>query len=357
MNHLSLKIETNQDLTPNADKSIFWLELSTDNSMDYQPGDWALISGKNSLELVIKVLKSLSISETDLVEFPRIGNLPAGKLLQEKLEISQLNPAILNKLQRQFQIALGLWPDRASMMDYAKGKDVLDLLESMPEVAKLGAQFLPLLSPLAPRYYSIASSGPKKLSLLYRRVEYLTNGRVHYGAVSNWLAKQPAGEVLKVEIKANPTFKLPAGKNVPIVMIASGTGLAPFLGFMEQRIADGEFDNWLFFGETHPENACLQCEQLKAWQADSFLTLNLAFSRVEPKAYVQDALQQTREQLWDKWQQGAIVYLCGSQQKMAVGVQAFWQALFAEKLSLCESEAADFWQQMRTQKRIQMDVY
>ncbi|WP_130538136.1 NADP oxidoreductase [Thiomicrorhabdus indica] len=361
------KIQSNQQLTPQADKDIFSIELvplNETHAFDYQPGDWALVSGLNPDSLVEKVLALLKIDSKAEVELKRFGNLPAGKALVESLEITQLNPAILNKLQRQFQIGLDRWSDRAAMMDYAQGKDVVDLLEDIPEIQRLGADFLQLLSPLAPRYYSIASanthdvaSSLSPLRLLYRRVEYQSSGRTRLGVVSNWLANQPAGKVLTIDIKSNPTFKLPAGKDSPIIMIASGTGLAPFLGFMEQRVANQATDNWLFFGETDPEKTCLHCEKLNAWKNKGFLNVDFAFSRVEPKAYVQDVLKQNADKVWESWQQGALVYLCGSQDKMAVAVQALWQEWFAEKLNLTETEAENYWQQMRREKRIQMDVY
>lgn len=366
MTTVTAKIQSNQLLTSNADKAIYSIELMPfhkDQAFDYQPGDWALVSGINPKPLVEKVLTLLQLDFNKPIELKRFGMLPAGKALSECLEITQLNPAILNKLQRQFQIGLEIWPDRAAMMTYAQGSDVVDLLEAFPEVSALGVEFLQLLSPLAPRYYSIASANTTgdnfsaPLRLLYRRVEYQSHGRTRLGVASNWLANQPAGEVLSVDIKSNPTFKLPAGKNTPIIMIASGTGLAPFLGFMEQRMTNQETDNWLFFGETHPEKTCLHCEKLNAWQADGFLRVDYAFSRIESKAYVQDILKQNSDEVWQKWQQGAVVYLCGSQNKMAVAVQTLWQQWFAEKLNLSEAEAADYWQQMRKQKRIQMDVY
>ena len=363
---ITAKIQSNQLLTPNADKAIYSIELMPEDlsqTFDYQPGDWALISGVNPKPLVEQVLTLLQLDFNDEIELKRFGNLPAGKALSECLEITQLNPAILNKLQRQFQIGLEIWPDRASMMAYAKGKDVIDLLEAFPEVRALGVEFLQLLSPLAPRYYSIASANvagdnfSAPLRLLYRRVEYQAHGRTRLGVASNWLANQPAGEVLAVEIKSNPTFKLPAGKNTPIIMIASGTGLAPFLGFMEQRVTNQETDNWLFFGETHPDETCLHCEKLNAWQSSKALEVDYAFSRIEPKSYVQDILKHNADKVWEKWKQGAVVYLCGSQNKMAVAVQNLWQQWFTEKLNLSEAEAADYWQQMRKEKRIQMDVY
>lgn len=355
---LSVQILSNDLLTPDADKDIYWLEVGQSAKLTYEPGDWALIMGQNPASLVDRILQALQVCPKSEVDFGRLGSLPAGKALLNSIEITQLNPAILNKLQRQFGIGKSIWVDRTAMMDYAQDRDVLDLLENFEEIRNLGAQFLALLSPLAPRYYSIASApASKKLAILYRRVEYSSQGRIRRGVASNWLANQQVGQSLTLETKANPTFKLPAGDNIPIIMIASGTGVAPFIGFMQQRVAQKQFNNWLFFGETDPDTSCLKCEQLKNWQTQGVLSLQLAFSRVEPKTYVQDTLRAHQETVWQQWQAGAIVYLCGSQTKMAVGVEQFWLELFAEKLALDNIQAQQFWQQMRREKRIQMDVY
>lgn len=352
------QVVSNTLLTPKADKAIYWLELTMPADQSYQPGDWVVFKGQNPSDLVARILQALQISADSEVNFGRLGTLPAGEALLNQIEITQLNPAILNKLQRQFGIGQSLWPNRTAMMAYAEGRDVLDLVENFAEIRDLGAGFLALLSPLAPRYYSIASAPvAQKLAVLYRRVEYSNAGRIRQGVTSNWLANQQEGDAIHCEVKQNPTFKLPAGHNTPIIMIASGTGLAPFLGFIQQRIAQNATQNWLFFGETDPQTSCLKCEQLQSWQDQGVLNLHLAFSRVAPKAYVQDVLNQQREAVWLQWQAGAVVYLCGSQTKMAVGVEQFWLDLFCEKLGMDLQAAQQFWQQMRREKRIQMDVY
>jgi len=346
-------------LTPNTDKSIYSLQLvaKEEKPIAYQAGDWVLVQAVNPTEMVEALLAKLGLCAEEELHIPRFGTLSVHTLLTEKLELTQLNPAILNKLKRQF--GLGDWPDRQAMMDYAFGRDILDLLDAFPSLQKMGRDFLALLSPLAPRYYSIASDLGNKgqLDLLYRHVQYETAGRLHQGVASTWLSKQQVGDEICLEIKSNPLFKLPASKDTPIVMIASGTGLAPFVGFMQQRVQQGAQANYLFFGEQHPEQSCLLCDQLHAWQAQGDLRVEFAFSRHQQKAYVQDKLAEQKSLLWDLWQAGAVIYLCGSLNKMGKSVEQFWQALFAEKQSMDSQEAAAFWMAQRKAKRIQMEVY
>lgn len=51
------------------------------------------------------------------------------------------------------------------------------------------------------------------------------------------------------------TFHAPLDPLVPVVMIGPGTGVAPFVGFLQHWRAQGKGagPRWLFFGCRHPE--------------------------------------------------------------------------------------------------------
>ena len=93
------------------------------------------------------------------------------------------------------------------------GRQVIDLLEAAPR--KLTEeQLLSLLRPLAPRYYSIASSRkavPDEAHLLVAAVRYEAHGRARNGVASVDVAeRRKTGDRLRVFLKPNPHFRLPA---------------------------------------------------------------------------------------------------------------------------------------------------
>ncbi|BBP46884.1 hypothetical protein THMIRHAS_22570 [Thiosulfatimonas sediminis] len=324
--------------------------------LPYQTGDWLAVQASNPASLVADILQQLGLQGGEVIELRKVGEVSVRQALLHHLEITQLNPAILNKMQRQLQ--LGNWDGRQAMIEYAYGRDILDLLTAFAPMAQLGADFLSWLSPLAPRYYSIASADTQQVKILFKALQYHYAGRAKAGVASNYLADLSVGEWIDVEFKANPLFKLPPEPQTPIIMVAAGTGLAPFLGFIEQRNRQNAEDNLLFFGETQRAHACLCCAQLEAAQAAGHLRLFMTFSRDQAqKRYVQDALREQRGLLWQKWQAGAILYVCGSQQNLVPALEQLWQQWFMDELGLSVEQAAEHWQAQRKARRIQMDVY
>jgi len=364
-----LTVDSNSCITPlSIDKSIYFLTLSvnqqnTDETLQYAPGDWLTIQPENRDELVDALLSALSLRGDETVELRRNGEVSVKQALTQHIEISQLNPAILNKLQRQQ--GLGSWDSRQAMMDYAYGKDILDLLTTFPELKQQGVEFLKLLSPLAPRYYSIASAPNERgqVSLLYKAVQYENADRKRFGVASNYMAQLQAGQVLEVEVKPNPLFTLPEDSSKPVIMVGAGTGLAPFIGFMQQRAAQQQTRqkcaiNLLFFGETYQQSNCLFCDEFKAWQEKGLVQTYYAFSRDQPdKVYVQQRLLEQAEKLWLLLSEGTNFYICGSQFQLAESVKQTMLTIFQQQGKLTEEAAAEYWQTLKTNKQLQLDVY
>ncbi|HID01475.1 MAG TPA: hypothetical protein EYP05_09150, partial [Piscirickettsiaceae bacterium] len=242
-------IERQLETAPDALKRVHCLKLV--GAMEWAPGDWFLVRPTNPDKVVEDVLQALALTGKEVIQLRRVGEMTAIEALKRHLEITQLDPAVLNRLQRQHGI--GAWPDRAAMAAYANRRSVLDLLCDWPQVRQLGRALLPLLSLLAPRFYSIASSplvSPGEIHLLFAEVIYRACGRTYCGAATHMMAQLEADDTLEGQVQTNKHFHLPDKGDVPIVMIGAGVGLAPFMGFIAHRIAQGEGgENWLFFGE------------------------------------------------------------------------------------------------------------
>jgi NADPH-ferrihemoprotein reductase len=87
--------------------------------------------------------------------------------------------------------------------------------------------------------------------------EVLPGGRRHLGVCSTFLKNSKPGMRLAVFARTS-TFRLPRDLRTPVVMIGPGTGLAPFLGFLQERAAlvargGSVADGHLFFGCRRPD--------------------------------------------------------------------------------------------------------
>jgi len=357
---MQLRLVEQINLTPqDADPASYLIKLESSTPLDYQPGDWLTVKGQNPQALVNELVLHLNLERNDEITLRRQGKVTIEQALTHYLELTVLDPAILNKLVRQY--GFDHWASRAEMQSYSKSRDVVDLLEAFPSLAALGAEFLSLLSPLAPRYYSMASSSicyPNQIHLLYKAIRYFAQDREHVGVTSNSMAQAEIGALFEVEVKPNAHFKLPVESSIPIVMIAAGTGLAPFIGFMQQReVQQATGTNLMYFGETHQQTRFLCQSQLAGWQQQGLLTLDTAFSRDQSqKIYVQDRL--LHNQAWlDVWQAGGHIYICGDKAGLAQGVEQQIKTIWMQRYGWQQDQANQAWLDAKKQKRIQMDVY
>ena len=155
-------------------------------------------------------------------------------------------------------------------------------------------------------------------------------------------------------------FRPPTDPSAPTIMIGPGTGIAPFLGFLEDRHARGhDGPNWLFFGEQQRSHDHYYERELAAFQADGLLQrLDLAFSRDQrSKVYVQDRLREHGAQVWAWLEDGAHVYVCGDVQRMATDVDRTLRDIVAAHGDLAADAADDYVNQLVAQRRYARDVY
>ncbi|KQN51225.1 flavodoxin [Pseudomonas sp. Leaf48] len=176
------------------------------------------------------------------------------------------------------------------------------------------------LVPLAMREYSIASIPADGMLELIVRQEVHPDGSLGVG--SGWLTEHaPVGSAISLRVRRNSGFHLPV-EPVPMILLGNGTGLAGLRSLLKARIADGQQRHWLLFGERNREHDYLCRDELEEWLiAGDLERLDLAFSRDQAqKIYVQDRLRESAHEL-KKWlADGAVIYICGSLQGMASGV-------------------------------------
>ncbi|QJI19381.1 MULTISPECIES: PepSY domain-containing protein [Pseudomonas] len=203
------------------------------------------------------------------------------------------------------------------------------------------------LVPLAMREYSIASIASDGVLELIVRQERHSDGSL--GLASGWLTEHaPLGSAISLRVRRNSGFHLPVDP-VPMILLGNGTGLAGLRSLLKARIADGQQRNWLLFGERNIAHDYHCQDELQGWLASGDLALlDLAFSRDQAeKIYVQDRLRESADVLRKWLADGAVIYVCGSLQGMAAGVD---QVL----VEVLGSEAVE---RLIEQGRYRRDVY
>lgn len=242
-----------------------------------------------------------------------------------------------------------------------------------------------MLPPLHPRQYSISSSplsvGADTCTLTYSVVKHTatTNTQsdslalrdVSVGAASTYLASLLPNDRLWVSVRPGPAaFHLPPDDHVPIVMICAGSGLAPFLGFVQERVRRIEESTnspcprslgpmSLFIGCRHPERDALYAAELRGWAENGAIDLKYAFSAAPELSkgckYVQEQLW--REQAsWKSVLSGeGMMFVCGDK-RVADGVGRVVVRAYAEEYGV-EEEKARAWLGKIRNERFVCDVF
>ena len=242
--------------------------------------------------------------------------------------------------------------------------DVLEFLESFPSIRFTAQQFVDALDTQRPRLYSIASSQslfPTQVHLTVGRVEKSVRNRHRKGVASTMLADrlQPSSP-LRVFIHPSHGFTIPADPMAPMIMVGPGTGIAPFIAFLQQRQVDKATGrNWLFYGDQRKTSDFLYREQLESWQTSGLLAkLDLAFSRDDvSKVYVQHRMLEQGAELFAWLESGGYFYVCGDASKMAVDVDSALQEVITVHGKKTKAEAKQYLVTLANSKRYVRDVY
>lgn len=212
------------------------------------------------------------------------------------------------------------------------------------------------------RLYSSASARDGEIpatptvALTVRRVVRDHEGRPVRGICSNYLCDLPAGAQLQFTGPVGETFLMPEEPAAPLLMICTGTGIAPMRAMIQRRLRRGDAnraDLMLFFGGRSPAQLPYR-EELAAIPA-SCLDCSVAYSRLPdaPKRYVQDLLLERCSDVARMiLERGATVYVCGLR-TMEHGVN---EAL-ARVLALAGADWHELSRQLTMSGRYHVEVY
>ncbi len=184
------------------------------------------------------------------------------------------------------------------------------------------------------RLYSIASTrhGDKlddsTVSLCVRKLEYQhpETGEHVEGVCSSYLCGLNPGDEVSITGPVGKEMLLPDDEDAKIVMIATGTGIAPFRAYLWRMFFEGDKNPdynfkglaWLFFGIPKTANILYkeQLEELAEKYPENF-RMDYAISREQKNAeggkmYIQHRIAEHADKLWELMQDPKThTYICG----------------------------------------------
>jgi len=190
--------------------------------------------------------------------------------------------------------------------------------------------------PNAVRLYSIASSRygddmtGTTTSLCVRRATYWcpelkADDPAKKGICSNFLCDSTPGTELMLTGPSGKVMLIPEkDPNVNLIMVATGTGIAPYRSFIRRLFVEkspfGEAYKglaWLFLGVANSDALLYDDEWQEVLKAyPNNFKLDYALSREQTnvdggKMYIQDKVKEYADEIFDKMDSGAHMYFCG----------------------------------------------
>ncbi|EHB08276.1 NADPH--cytochrome P450 reductase [Heterocephalus glaber] len=392
-------VTTNRKLNQGTERYLMHLELDiSDSKIRYESGDHVAIYPANDSNLVnqlgkilgadldvVMSLKNLDEESNKKHPFPcpttyrtaltyylDITNPPRTNVLYELAQYAS-EPSEQEQL-RKMASSSGEGKELYLSWVVEARRHILAILQDYPSLRPPIDHLCELLPRLQARYYSIASSSkvhPNSVHICAVVVEYETkSGRINKGVATSWLqAKNPAGDngrrALVPMFVRKSQFRLPFKSTTPVIMVGPGTGVAPFMGFIQERAwlqQQGKEvgETLLYYGCRRSDEDYLYREELAQFHKEGALSgLNVAFSREQAhKVYVQHLLKRDKEHLWKLIHEGgAHIYVCGDARNMARDVQNTFCDIAAELGAMEHAQAVEYIKKLMTKGRYSLDVW
>ncbi|WP_054247650.1 cytochrome P450 [Rhodococcus opacus] len=369
------------------------ITIELPEGVTYDTGNHLAVFAKNEPALVDRTLARLGVDRDQVLrlEQPAGGrtHLPvgtpvtAGLLLTEFLELQDVATRTQVRILAEHTDCPWTRPQleayaadaeeaeqRYQTEILAKRVSVLGLLERFTAVELPLGVFLEMMGPIRPRFYSISSAplaDPRHVRLTVGLLEgpALSGDGQYRGTCSSYIAGQEPGDVFYGYVRVpSPTFAPPADPATPLLLIGPGTGIAPLRGFLEERARQHENGtkvglSQVFVGCRHPEHDYFYRDEMQTWEQAGIAQVHSAFSAVtgHPARFVQNAIANAADTVWQALQDGAYIYVCGDGRRMAPAVREALAAIYRQRTG-GDDEAAQQWLvQLEADERYQQDVF
>ncbi|MDU9000708.1 cytochrome P450 [Streptomyces mirabilis] len=369
------------------------ITIELPEGVTYDTGNHLAVFAKNEPALVNRALARLGVDRDQVLRLdqPAGGrtHLPvgtpvtAGLLLTEFLELQDVATRTQVRILAEHTECPWTRPQlQAYTADTEEAEEryqneilgkrisVLGLLERFPAVELPLAVFLEMTGPIRPRFYSISSAplaNPRYVRLTVGLLEgpALSGDGQYRGTCSSYVAGLEPGDVFYGYVRVpSPTFAPPADPATPLILIGPGTGIAPLRGFLEERASQQENGtevglSQVFVGCRHPEHDYFYRQEMQAWEQSGIAQVHTAFSAVSghPARFVQNAIANAADTVWQAIEDGAYIYVCGDGRRMAPAVREALAAIHRQRTGSDDETAQQWLAQLEADEHYQQDVF
>ncbi|MER5940502.1 cytochrome P450 [Streptomyces sp. NPDC001928] len=358
---LPMKVTEAYDLTaPDHPRRKRFVRLALPEGVTYRTADHLTVLPANSPALVERCAAALGVDLDTVLDIRATRPRRDGLAVDRPLTVRQLLTRHVELRERPSTAQLSALaaanpcpPERVALTELRDDpRTLVELIEDFP--ALRGAldwpTLLDLLTPLRPRHYSISSSpavdpGHADLMISLLQAPARSGRGVHRGTGSGHLTDVRPGDTVYARVQpCREAFRIDAG--TPVVMVAAGTGLAPFRGAVADRTAalaagDELAPALCYFGCDAPDADFLHAEELYAADSAGAVSLRPAFSTAG--TFVQHRIAAEADDVWKLLAAGARVYVCGDGSRMAPGVREAFRTLYRERTPGADDAAAERW--------------
>ncbi|CAN8067709.1 unnamed protein product [Agarophyton chilense] len=352
--------------SPDCEKTVWHMEVTCDPDTQmktkYRPGDAFGVITENHPSEVERFLKVLNLDRNQLLRLHKengeeVATATVLQFVQQRIDLRAIPKKTLIRAISEYchdveeRKALLHLCSRDGRRKYTQQvtKSELSILRLIEEMAKSCraplSLFLDQLPSVAPRWYSATSSpeldGENTLHFAFSVVKsgLATNSLSRF--CERYVELKESAQVLLIPRDSDSTsfFRPPASLQTSYIMIGPGTGVAPFRGFLRERLCkmqqaeEKDFGRTiLFFGCRYRTQDFLYEKDLYDLQEKGALSmLDVAFSRdFAEKEYVQDRLKACAKDVAEIVKSGGSIYVCGDGGGMAQGVHLALSEILAE---------------------------
>ncbi|MWA09542.1 bifunctional cytochrome P450/NADPH--P450 reductase [Streptomyces sp. BA2] len=378
------------DLTaPGHPRTKRFVRLALPDGATYRTGDHLTVLPANDPALVERAAAALGVDLDAVLDIRASSPRRDGLAVDRPLTVRQLLSHHVELQERPTASQLAVLaaanpcpPERSALSALADdaearaadGRTLLELVEACPALrgALEWPRLLDVLTPLRPRHYSVSSSPavhPGHADLMVSLLEAPArsgNGRLYRGTGSGHLNGVRPGDTVLARVQpCREAFRIGHTDAAPVIMVAAGTGLAPFRGAIADRVALTAEGAQLppalcYFGCDDPDGDFLYAGELRAAESAGAVSLRPAFSAspVDGVAFVQHRIAAEADEVWALLAAGARIYVCGDGSRMAPGVRDALRTLHRDRTPGATAADSEQWlAELTAEGRYVEDVY